>query len=315
MKRFLALLMILVLSVNFVSATAFEEAIKSSTFGSAGSSQIEVNQLRYEPYPVNPGEYVRIWIKIENIGKELTKAAIFELMPSFPFTLDSSADAVREFGQLSSVPVVLEYKIRVDKNAVEGTNELKLRYKADKNTESWTYQTFQIQVANAQTDFDVVVQEYSGEDISIAIANIGKNVANSVIVKVPEQDNYKAVGTSGQMVGNLENGDYTLVGFQIAKKSGAQENTLKFQVDYTDNIGERRSLMKEVIVNGNSASSVAASGTSTTGTRTSSKNGTAATQTSVYSTWWFWTIVILAFAGYYWYKHEKKKRAIRGKQH
>lgn len=309
MKKTIAFLMVLVFCAGLVSAAAYEEDVKSSTVGSSVSSQLLVKKLRYEPYPVNPGEYVHMWIKAENIGKELAKNTIFELLPSFPFSVDSAAEAVQELGQLGGVPVVLEYKIRVDKNAVEGANELKFRYKADKDTESWIYQTFQIQIANAQTDFDIVVQEYSGEDISIAIANIGKNVANSVIVKVPGQDNYKAIGTSGQMVGNLDNGDYTLVGFKAAKKAGAQGNTLKFQVDYTDNIGERRSLIKEVSLdlNGGFTSSVSTTGTSTT--RNFNRNGTVAATTSIYTTWWFWTIIVLVLgAGFYWHKSSRKEK-------
>ena len=95
MKKFYTLMMILtLLSVSLVSAESMVVDLDSSSYGSSATSDIQVRQLRYEPYPVNPGEYFTLWIKVENVGS-LTKNAIFELMPKFPFTLDSNEDAVK----------------------------------------------------------------------------------------------------------------------------------------------------------------------------------------------------------------------------
>jgi len=140
--------------------------------------------------------------------------------------------------------VLLEYKVRVDSDAVEGDNSIELKYKLD-GSSSWVSKEFQIYVSNAQTKFDGVIQDIEGNSISLALANTGKNIANSVIVKLPEQENFASVGTSGQMVGNLENGDYTIVSFEIKSlKKGT--NNIIFQIDYTDEIDERRSVYLEI---------------------------------------------------------------------
>lgn len=298
MKKIISLLILILLSISLVSAESMVVDIGSKLYGGSASSDIQIRQLKYEPYPVNPGEYFSLWIKVENIGG-LTKNAVFELNPKYPFSLDTNEDAVRDFGQLSSVPVILEYKIRVDKDAVEGVNPIELKYSTDSNSENWIYHTFEIQVEDAQTDFDIVIQESSDDTMSIAIANIGKNVANSVIVKVPEQDNFKTIGSSGQMVGNLENGDYTLVSFQIQKKALAKDNILEFQIDYTDNIGERRSIIKQLNFETGEVISPIQTNAKTQVTE----------ETSFYQTWWFWVVVIIVIVfGWKWNKKVNKKR-------
>ena len=302
-------LIAMMLSVSFVAAESFEiNLIEEGTYRTS-SANIKINQLKYEPYPVNPGEYLTLWIKAENIGRELTESAIFELVPKYPFSLDSNEDPVRNYGQLSSEePIVMEYKVRVSKNAVEGTNEIELRYKTDSNDDSWRYEEFEIVVEDAQTDFDLVIQEINGDEVSIAIANTGKNIAYSVIVRIPEQEEYQTVGTNGQMVGNLEDGDYTLVGFEIQKKSRTSEEPLKIQIDYTDNIGERRSMIKDVdfdtgtreLPEGVTREQFVASGM---------RGMMQMQQQSIYQKWWFWAIVIvLVYAGWKGYKKYKRKK-------
>ena len=76
-----------------------------------------------------------------------------------------------------------------------------------------------------------------------------------MIVRIPDQDSYKVTGTNGQMVGNLESGDYTIVGFAVSSISRTGGNLI-VQIDYTDNIGERRSVLKEISLNSGISSSV-----------------------------------------------------------
>ena len=308
-------LVIIVLSINFVSAEEFEINFSTYDTVSTNSPNIRINQLKYEPYPVNLGEYFTLWIKAENIGKELTKNVTFELMPKFPFSLDANEDPIRNYGKLSSEePVVMEYKVRVSNNAVEGTNEIELRYNTEGKDSSWVSKKFDIEIKGAQTDFDSIIQEVSDSEVSIAIANTGKNAAYSVIVRIPEQESFEAVGTNGQMVGNLENGDYTLVGFEINRKRGAGGNQLKVQIDYTDEIGERRSIIKELSFNtGSNSMTSNINRTLPEGMAReemfAQRRGIVQSQQSIYQKWWFWAVIAaVLLAGWKGYKLLKKKK-------
>ncbi len=307
-------LIVMILSVSFVAAESFEINLTEEGTYSTSSANIKINQLKYEPYPVNPGEYLTLWIKAENIGKELTKNVTFELIPKYPFSLDSNEDPVRNYGQLSSEePIVMEYKVRVSKNAVEGTNEIELRYKTDSSDDSWIYEEFEIEVEDAQTDFDLVVQEINDQEVSIAIANTGQNVAYSVIVRIPEQDEFQTIGVNGQMVGNLEDGDYTLVGFDIVGRG----KELEVQIDYTDEIGERRTVLKNVDYTVKESTGLPPGvelpeGMTLEEYKAAKRSGTLPSTTSIYQEWWFWAIIIvILYIGWKGVIIFKKKKEIK----
>jgi len=321
LKRILLVLMVLILA-NLAYATDFEINFTNTNYylSSDSSASLRLKSLKYEPYPANPGEYITLWIKAENIGGSLTENATFELIPKYPFSLDSNENPIREYGKLSSEePVIIKYKVRVDKDAVDGANEIELRYNTDGKDNIWIYKKFEIEIEDAQTDFDLVVQEISGNEVSIAIANTGKNVAYSVIVRVPEQEEFQTLGTNGQMVGNLEDGDYTLVGFEIEEKqskSRDREKQLKIQIDYTDEIGERRSMIKEVPFGTSYEKSDFASKGLTEGMTKEEmitrKGGWVKQQTSIYQKYWFWAIIIVVlyvgWKGFEWVRKKKEEK-------
>jgi hypothetical protein len=87
---------------------------------------------------------------------------------------------------------------------------------------------------------------------------------------------------------------------------------LKIQIDYTDTIGKRRSIMQEVPVD------IAGSNLTRNGTRYSANGNnvrqTTSTQT-IYQQWWFWLIIAaIGYAlwkGYKLYKNRKEESEIK----
>ncbi len=95
------------------------------------SSQIEFTMLRYEPMPAEPGKYVNVFVKIENTGNTQTDDINIEFIDNYPFKLADEGDRVKNIGSLGidkEKSIVIEYRVIVDNNAVEGTNEMKLSY-------------------------------------------------------------------------------------------------------------------------------------------------------------------------------------------
>jgi len=137
-KTIFLMIALLLLGISLVSA--------ASTITETESS-LKINSLRYEPYPVEPGQYFKLWIKVENSGVEKANDVSFELIPEYPFSIDSNENALRSIGQLKiGDEVVLEYKIKVDPNAVSGENDLKFRYTTDSRTGPWVTTTEKVSV-------------------------------------------------------------------------------------------------------------------------------------------------------------------------
>jgi len=281
-----------------------------------------IQLVSQDPNPAVPNDYIKVLFEISNLGN-CNNGFSVRLNPEYPFSLDLNESSVQEIETNPFAPGyrsvwMIPYKVRVDSAAFDGDYSLKLQYDkgSDSNWESYVEGGFNVTIEDSRTKFDAVIQESSGSDVSIAIANIGKYTANSVVVRIPEQDSFVASGTDGQMVGNLESGDYTIVGFTISSKGGMLQrnmsqnknnpsqtpasNKLKFDVYYTDNLGERRVVNMELPLNiGNSSSMIMGS-----------FNGRQRTPTSSSSSWIKWIVIIailiVAFIVYKKYPEQSK---------
>ncbi|MBU4245758.1 MAG: hypothetical protein KKE71_01830, partial [Nanoarchaeota archaeon] len=121
MKNKCFVLSVLVLSIMLVSEISF---------AASGTSSIYVSVAKYEPFPAEAGQYLDIWFKLENTGTELSDGVIIELLPAFPFSLETG-DAVKSLGTVPSGSTELvKYRIKVAEKATSGDNILQVRYKS-----------------------------------------------------------------------------------------------------------------------------------------------------------------------------------------
>src|SRR3989338_8490387 len=77
-------LFLFLLCVSLVSA--YEYNITGPYFAGGQAPQLRFDNLKYEPYPVTPGDHFEVWLKITNIGEEEAPNAVFEFVEEFPFS-------------------------------------------------------------------------------------------------------------------------------------------------------------------------------------------------------------------------------------
>ena len=111
---------------------------------------IKVYLISQNPDPIEPGGYVELRFKIENIGADYAKNLVFELIPEYPFELDKGISAEKRLGdmyiqQVDEDAYIVYYKVRVDKDAIDGNNQIKLRYSTDDGL-TWTRNQFDIRI-------------------------------------------------------------------------------------------------------------------------------------------------------------------------
>ncbi|MCH8003253.1 MAG: hypothetical protein IH934_01370 [Nanoarchaeota archaeon] len=130
--------MLIVYSIIMILLTIYVGGqTKQSTQRPSNIQDIAVTLINQEPDPAEPGKYVDVRIKFDNNGTGEARDVDVEILPEYPLSLDPGRHAVRNIGILQSrqkgdVGVIVKYKLRVDKNAVEGENELRVRYRIDK---------------------------------------------------------------------------------------------------------------------------------------------------------------------------------------
>ncbi|MBW3023335.1 hypothetical protein KY308_04490, partial [Candidatus Woesearchaeota archaeon] len=128
-KLFLALIILCIAPAAFAVEMNY-----SNTNIESQHADIYVSILKYEPFPVAPGEYFNLWLKVENKGDLDAPDLTFTLEPQYPFFFDSSETAERNIGKLEShQSALINYKVRVDEKAVEGNAFLHYEYRTADN--------------------------------------------------------------------------------------------------------------------------------------------------------------------------------------
>ena len=113
---------------------------------------IKMTIVDEDPYPAQAGDRIRILLQIENTGTKADNVTI-NVKSEYPFSI-SAADATRVIGTMTSGRKVYEeFYITVDKDALNGVRDLKIRYKTDdENNKQWIEKVFPIAVGNQAFD-------------------------------------------------------------------------------------------------------------------------------------------------------------------
>jgi len=193
-----------------------------------------------------PGKQSDLQFTINNVGRAPLKDLSFYWESESDSVLPVGSDNTRYIdyigvGQSREV----KYQVIADTNVDPGLYELTLHLDSDTDnmtTKAGVY-------VGGNTDFDVSLSDSSGSQKSFTIANIGSNPAYSVLVSVPEQQGWSVNLPGSTIIGNLNNGDYTVATFTLQSELGrGSADALNIQIAYTNTMGEREVVSKEVKV-------------------------------------------------------------------
>jgi len=94
-------------------------------------ASLSVTVSKYDPYPATPGQTVKVWLLVQNNGDQDAKNVNVEFVPQAPFTLYND-DAIKTIPILGAQKdYLVDFNLKVADNAVEGDNNLKIRYGFD----------------------------------------------------------------------------------------------------------------------------------------------------------------------------------------
>src|SRR3989338_5667482 len=221
---------------------------------------------------IEPGKETEMKFTVTNIGNAPLQNMVFSWSELNGVILPVFSDDTKYIKYLDiGDSIELKYTVIADVNAKPGLYQLdlSLKYESLTNTTSTVIKTKAGIFVGGETDFDVAFSESTQGQTSLSVANTGNNPALSVSVRIPEQSNFRVVGSNSAIIGNLDKGDYTIVSFQIAqsgmdnsnrtgrqsqsqknaqnlREQNGKSNNLKVTIDYTDTTGERRSVEKSV---------------------------------------------------------------------
>lgn len=255
----------------------------------ADTCDLTATLLNQDPHPAIPGEAVKVVFQIEGVSDPDCGDVKITLIESFPFKLDPAYDAsvlvqsgtyVRNFGSFLLVP----YKLRIDGDALEGSNILELDVSSKTGTITYP---FDIEVEELRTDFEISIKEYNPKTsiLTFQILNIGENDIEALTIDIPDQEFLEVKGSSRNIVGSLDSNDDTTFSFEAKPKDG----DFRLIVTYTDSINERRTLEKIV------------------GFNSKLFDGRAGEDTGM-SFWFYITLIIVVVLVFRWWRNRKKRK-------
>lgn len=257
-KKILIGILVLILASGIVLGSGITSTynIKFANATELDKYNVRYNLVNQIPDPAEPGSYVELRWKVENFGSKMAENVIVELVTKYPFSLEPGESAVRKIGgvwgrQIGEEGVMIYYKLRVDKDAVEGNNEIQLRYSLD-DSKSWLFfdpfnvrirtQDAILSIEDVSSGFDMIKP---GEISTIKIKL--RNLADSLLKDIKVKLNVDGVpfapmgSTNEKTIKNLNSGEMKEVEFNLMAEPDAESNVYKvpLKIDYMDWSGNR----------------------------------------------------------------------------
>jgi len=243
----------------------------------SNSADIDVSLINQNPDPAEPGKYVELKWKVENIGSLNAENVIFEVIPKYPFSLDPGESAQQKIGslwgrQIGDNGVTVTYRLKVDENAVEGQNEIEIRYSLD-NGISWQNPgKFYISIRTHDAILNVKKVSYAPDPmppgkktvLSIELENMADSLlkdikVNLVLIKIIqtavavsyEELPFSTIGTTNlQVIKSIEAGKTKTIEFTLIPDPDADANIYKIPItiQYSDELGTNYSKSEVISV-------------------------------------------------------------------
>ena len=210
---------------------------------------LDATLINQDPYPAIPGDYVKLVFQLTGVESSDCGSVSFELFESYPISFDPEDSPITNieggtFERAYSSSLIVPYQVRVDKDALNGENQIEVKFGSTNSGLSSNQKIFYLEVDNSLADFELHIDKYSYDtkEMTIEILNIGESDVEALTLEIPKQETMDIRGTNRVVVGDLDSNEYTTADFKADMKDGE----VKIKVLYTDSAGFRRDLVKTI---------------------------------------------------------------------
>ncbi|MCK4459191.1 MAG: COG1361 S-layer family protein [Methanosarcinales archaeon] len=206
----------------------------------SSASALSVRILKTDPVPAESGKYLTVWIKVDNTGGDTAKDVWIRIVPEYPFSVESGWKTEEDIGHIPANDLAMvDFRLKVDENALEGTNTLKVKYREAIDAD-WSERDLNIEVESKGVDFEIanidsipkrLISDSDDAQLTATIQNIGEGKAEAVKAKLILPDGFEPsesysdisnIGTieslgSGTATFYIDIDEYTLPGEHLAK--------------------------------------------------------------------------------------------------
>jgi len=235
---------------------------------------IRLSISNYDPFPVQPGEFVDVWVVVQNIGDGDAKNIRIEHIESSFFQLVNPSDKVKEIPVLGAFKdYVLRYRFKVANNVVEGFNELMFEHSMSGFPGVVSTSNLRLDVKSTEVPITISsvrlnpdpVEPGQRADLTLAVNNLALSsnlrdvsVTLQLISSTPtgiiELPFAPVDSTNKKSVGRILPGQTTEFKFSLVTYPNADSMIYKVPVliSYFDDVGRRYDVTTFISINVNS---------------------------------------------------------------
>jgi len=259
---------VMIFCIVFLMALSLASAIEINLNPGGGtpidSAQVQVVNIKYKPYPVEPGETFDFWVKIQNTGQSAAPDAACKLVLDYPFSL-YQGEMLQEFGALNpGSSGLLKFVLKTDNNAAEGDNDINIECTSNPESGSWirananiTIQTRYptLNIAKVETEPSAIAPGHKA-DLILTVENLAQSSMRDITVKI----DFSSVPfapyseTGEKKISRINAGDSQAITFGIVALASAEGGIYKVPVSitYTDNLGNLNNISSIISIEINS---------------------------------------------------------------
>lgn len=221
-------------------------------------SGLDASLLYYQPIPAQPGDLIDVYVQVTNTGGSKSKPGTITFVDNGPFSLESESSRVKSFqGIPGQQSFLINTKVRVAKDANEGTNNLKVRIQEDGET-NYNERDLEIVVTGTQSSINIVSAELNPEEVlpgesatlDIVVENIGSTEVRNVDVTLNlEELNFVPLGSSNsKTINSLSGGEKHSFSFMLTTypDTPSQAYQIPMTIEYDDETGNQKTQEKTV---------------------------------------------------------------------
>jgi hypothetical protein len=248
MKKFILSFVLIMFLSSIVFA--YEQNLTTS-YGSYGS-QISVSSLKYEPYPVEPGETFKVYLILKNIGVDYAQDAACRVVDKYPFA--AYKESQKNIGMLApGREFLFDFEVKVDASALERTEELEVQCTGGTSVNAWNtykipikiqYRYVILNIINVRTEPEILQIGQQGK-VMFKLTNNAESTIKDVLVELDFLNSKlaPAQGITQKKIRNLNKNEGIGVDFDVYALPNAEAGmyTVPLKINYTNIQGEKQS--------------------------------------------------------------------------
>lgn len=239
MKKLTLIFIFILLSIASVCAIEINSTSEPNATASITQATLDVSSFRYEPYPAEPGEYFTAWFTIKNLGKNPAYNTYVEIIEDYPFSVDGETKKTIEKIAPGQEILFKIDKIRIDEEALEGENKLKIQYPGPYNTLvkkeiPITVRTVLPSIETSITSNPERIPQGQIATINISIKNSDTSTIRDVRIGLELPEELSSIGSIPEKkIPRLQPGQEGSVSFNILASADAEGRAYKTPIIIT----------------------------------------------------------------------------------